>query len=158
MTYNYYQPHLNIHLKIEKRLLQKTFDAVYKYFPKEFGGIFLGEVTEKTAEVTTILTPTKFDNSETKFKRYSEDLNDKIAEAYEKNNGRIIFLGEWHSHPLNAPVPSSTDYEAMYKLSTHPNISLKTPILLIISYTETKVFSPRFYILFNEKLYPYQRN
>lgn len=157
MTYNYYQPHLNIHLQIDKELLQKTFDVVYKYFPKEFGGIFLGKVTDQTAEITNILTPTKFDNSETEFKRYSEDLNDKIADAYKESNGNIIFLGEWHSHPLNAPVPSSTDYEAMNKLATHPNISLKTPILLIISYTKAKVFSPRFYIFFNEKLYPYQR-
>lgn len=159
MTYKFYQPHLKIKLKISAELLTKTYEIVYEHYPKEFGGIFLGKIDTKNscATITDILIPDTYDNSESEFKRYSKGLNKMIEKAHNNSNGAILYLGEWHSHPLNTPIPSKTDYDAMVNLSTHPTINLKTPILLIISYSPSKVFSPRFYIMHEEKFYSYNQ-
>lgn len=159
MTYNFHQPHLNISLIIKRKLLQKTFEQVYSHYPNEFGGIFLGKINSlsSTAEITDILVPTKYDNSKSGFKRYSESLNKKIAQKYNESNKSIHYLGEWHSHPLNSPIPSNKDYSAMVNLSSTTTIALKTPVLLIISYTIQQVFSPRFYIMYNKKFYNYEQ-
>lgn len=158
MTYKYHQPHNDVWLEIEQELIQQCYLEVYEYFPKEFGGIFLGEVNDNYAKITKIITPGKFENSKSYFKRYSKELNSHIANIHSDSDGNIIYLGEWHSHPLNSPIPSQKDLDAMIEISLSSRVSIQTPILLIISYTETGVFTPRFYLTYNKKLFPYEED
>lgn len=157
MTYIFYQPHLKVELKISAELLTKTFEIVWQHFPEEFGGIFLGSIdTENScATISDIVTPDTYDISKSSFKRYSKSLNKIIEKAYSKSDGEIIYLGEWHSHPLHLPLPSKTDHDSMVNLSNQRTIKLKTPILLIISYNACEVFSPRFYIMHEKRFYSY---
>ncbi|CAN0246100.1 unnamed protein product [Chrysoparadoxa australica] len=157
MIFEYYQPYLDISLKIKKDILHNIYQILEQHSPNEFGGIFLGKVDTKNsaAEITQVLIPEKYEQTETSFKRYSDDLNNKIEDIFKKDTS-IKFLGEWHSHPFNSPIPSETDYLAMLKLSEQESISLKTPILLIVSFNKNMSFSPRFYIMYKNKFYPYE--
>lgn len=45
---------------------------------------------------------------------------------------RFNYLGEWHSHPLFAPLPSQTDDESMYGIVTDPAVGAQFATLLIV--------------------------
>lgn len=45
---------------------------------------------------------------------------------------RFNYLGEWHSHPLFAPLPSQTDDASMYEIVTDPAVGAQFVTLLIV--------------------------
>ncbi|WP_299096995.1 Mov34/MPN/PAD-1 family protein [uncultured Winogradskyella sp.] len=76
----------------------------------ERGGILLGEVSSKEIRIKRASIPTVFDSSS----RFSFNRNKKSAQIitdyeYNNSNGKIIYLGEWHTHPEKKPSPSSID-------------------------------------------------
>ena len=56
--------------------------------------------------------------------------------AFFKSTGhdyrRFNYLGEWHSHPLFAPLPSQTDDESMCDIVTDPAVGAQFATLLIV--------------------------
>ena len=44
---------------------------------------------------------------------------------------RFNYLGEWHSHPSFAPVPSTVDVETMQSMAADPSVGANFLVLLI---------------------------
>ena len=56
--------------------------------------------------------------------------NHFIEEDYEKSGHTRFYIGEWHTHPENIPIPSSIDYNSIE--DNYQTASLVVPFLLMI--------------------------
>src|SRR5262249_9219543 len=45
---------------------------------------------------------------------------------------RFNYLGEWHSHPMFAPVPSDTDCQSMQSIVDNPDVGANFVVLLVV--------------------------
>jgi integrative and conjugative element protein (TIGR02256 family) len=86
--------------------------------PKETGGVLLGSVFlfSKTIVVTDILkAPADSVEEESRFILGTEGLENKIKEIEKKTNGKVTYLGTWHTHPYGGGA-SQTDNKTFIKL------------------------------------------
>ncbi|WP_157703143.1 Mov34/MPN/PAD-1 family protein [Alkalispirochaeta alkalica] len=91
-------------IEILKRYQQNTNDGL------ESGGLILGKIRGEHFEVTHLTTPQPKD----KQNRFSFERNDpehvKIMQKLKNSsNKEICYLGEWHTHPEDNPIPSGID-------------------------------------------------
>lgn len=76
----------------------------------EAGGILFGQVLENKIYILKASIPTKFDKANrTSFERSREVAQILVNYEFYNSNRRIIYLGEWHTHPENNPSPSFQD-------------------------------------------------
>lgn len=128
-----------------------------RYYPKECGGIFVGKVNDNIATVEVMKMPIRFFSSNILFKRVSRFLNKWLTEIFLRNNGDVIYLGEWHTHPDSMPIPSTTDITAMYRIADNPNIRTSSPLLLIVGFTP-EIAIEKFYIFYNNQIIDYVKS
>lgn len=96
----------------------------------EQGGILLGTVSDDIIEINRISIPTMFDKSSRHgFIRDKKSAQLFVDYEFENSNGKIIYLGEWHTHPENYPTPSYQDKNMITK-QFKDNI-LNEPFLLL---------------------------
>lgn len=97
----------------------------------ESGGILLGYAREPHLEILEATEPSKWDRR----LRYFFDRNwrghrDVALRRNAESNGLVRYLGEWHTHPEDHPVPSFTDTSGWLKLARERDD--KHPVLGII--------------------------
>jgi len=101
----------------------------------ESGGIILGWISNENDNdiyVTKLSLPTNFDKSS----RYVFERDKHIAKIitdheFYNSNGKIVYLGEWHTHPDSNPSSSSVDIKMIKQQYKNNNISVDFLILLI---------------------------
>lgn len=148
--------HLGLQITIDDDLLNLLEREARRFYPNEYGGILIGKYSEDQMNVViseTILSVAK-NLSQSKFER-SVDLA-KLVTFYNQFP-KLIYIGEWHSHPNASCNPSITDLKAMFEIATHEEVLIENPILLIISIYE-KSFDFRFYVYCEEKIYQYEES
>lgn len=57
----------------------------------------------------------------------------ELAERYERSGGVAGYVGDWHSHPHGASVPSRQDLRTMRSIARHVPARLDRPTMLILS-------------------------
>jgi len=80
----------------------------------ELGGVLLGLSENNRFKIVRASEPNSFDKST----RHTIDRNreiDQILIRYEEANssGKVIYLGEWHTHPQDIPKISNQDQQMM---------------------------------------------
>ena len=150
------QPELNLHLTIESNCLQKVEDYSRLHFPKEFGGILVGSYLNgyKDLVISDIICPDKFNSNPFRFEPDHKDLNKKLKELYKKHDGKIEYVGDWHSHPNSSNQFSPPDFKSIYDIAKSKNVNTHNPVLLIAAYNDNS-FDPGFYVFHNDKLHKY---
>ncbi len=97
----------------------------------EAGGMLFGSINGSTVKVEDISTPSFLDKrSPTGYRWHRDSANKTIIKFSRKG---LHYLGDWHSHPQNNPVPSQNDIESIrstYNESVH---ELNYFILFILS-------------------------
>lgn len=90
--------------------------TIYKYVQHgslpESGGILLGKYlpSEKMYFITEATTPSFGDKwGPAFFIRQKHSAQRIINKRWKDSNGQINYLGEWHTHGCDVPVPSETD-------------------------------------------------
>lgn len=114
-------------------LLKKAIGEAERCFPKETGGILLGQI--RAVDGAPILTkcslaPPDSMSGRFVFRRGIIGIESLLQEEFEKG---LSYIGEWHSHPGGGQEPSSTDIFTMTKVRTKHDFPLRTPVLLIVS-------------------------
>ena len=98
----------------------------------EAGGILLGQIVNGSLYVLYASTPNKFDiASRTSFIRNKDAAQIIIDYEFNNSGGKTIYLGEWHTHYQDNPIPSPQDIDMIneqYKI----NILNSKQILLVI--------------------------
>lgn len=129
-----------LNIEVEQELLDELYREGMKHYPKEFGGLLVGYYTDdfKTCMIRSSIIPNKYKSSRYFFERGKEGLKQKLIEFY-NSTPRLIYVGEWHTHPDGIPSPSSTDLNAMIEIAECPDVSIENPILIILGVSKAEM-------------------
>ena len=117
---NYWRaPHGGPCLVIQDKVLEIfTKYAQTSLFMPESGGILLGYVREPHLEVLEASEPTRWDKRlRTFFDRNSKGHQELAQKSWANSGGLVRYIGEWHTHPEDHPIPSYVDRSGWAKLA-----------------------------------------
>ncbi|RDI09738.1 ThiF family adenylyltransferase [Flavobacterium sp. AG291] len=141
---------------ISKDILDDIKNHLNHHYPKEFGGVFVGKLFHNSILIEKILIPDDYKNGRTIFVRHPGTLNQRLKSIFDTTKGKVVYIGEWHSHPDGAPLPSQTDISAMKEISETESINITSPLLMIASISKKK-FEANFYKYFEKQLLKYEQ-
>lgn len=103
--------------------------------PYETGGVLAGYCSEDNTEVvvTNILGPGQ--NARHHRFSYHPDYKsdrDRMGVLYDDNEGRIRYLGDWHSHPGGKVALSWIDKRALRNMAKFKGNFMDSPIMIIL--------------------------
>lgn len=97
----------------------------------ESGGVLLGRRRGQHVEVAYATSPFSTDErSRTGFVRQELGHQAAAIDLWAANEGKIDYLGEWHTHPEVTPAPSGIDRREWRLLTT--GHSRRTPLVAVI--------------------------
>ena len=113
-----------------------TFDR-YIQLPgeNEAGGILLGEIypDQNLIRVVEATVPTRADRATaTTWHRDTDSANKHIHRAWRDSDGRVQYIGEWHTHAQRHPRPSGRDRQTRNELVREPGLVTDWLLLAII--------------------------
>lgn len=122
-------------LLLPTRLLKRLKRRLKKAGRREIGGILMGEHVEGENFRLLDFTAQMSGGTQVCFIRRPEEHRAELAEFFAKTGkdfARYNYLGEWHSHPSFAPVPSPTDSETMQEIAGDPAVGANFVVLLVV--------------------------
>lgn len=146
---------IGLSIEVKEELLNDLYDIAMKHYPKEFGGLLIGYYAEdyKICYIENTILPNKYKSSRYSFERGKIGLKEKLTELYNEKP-RLIYVGEWHSHPDGLPIPSGTDFNAMKEIAESDEVLIQNPVLLILGITKEQ-YKYKFFIHHNKNLKEY---
>jgi integrative and conjugative element protein (TIGR02256 family) len=117
----------------ESALATIRYEATRSSDGNETGGILLGHVhPDGTAEVRHAGDPGPVAvRRPTFFLRDLHHAQQLAAEAFDRDGS--VWIGEWHTHPTTAPIPSDRDLDTYARLLADPDLQFHVIISMIIS-------------------------
>jgi integrative and conjugative element protein (TIGR02256 family) len=154
----FYQSELNLTLTVESSVLETIEQYSRAHYPNEFGGILMGSYLNSYIDlvISDIIVPDKYKSSPTKFEPDHKDLNIKTKEYFQHFDNKVIYVGDWHSHPNGSNHFSQPDFNSIKDVAKSKTVNIKNPILLIAAYSYN-YFDPGFYVYNKDKLYKFER-
>ena len=102
--------------------------------PWEVGGWLLGYWTEdRSTIIVTHGTPPAARGSAFGITISGRGHRGRFDEAWASTNGKVTFIGDWHTHPGGPTTPSSTDRRAMRQLAKDGDYGTPEPLIAIAS-------------------------
>ncbi|MFC7526986.1 Mov34/MPN/PAD-1 family protein [Parapedobacter sp. GCM10030251] len=147
---------IGLSLEIGDELLKKLVEKGKSQYPHEFGGFLVGYYADdnRHLHITDMILPQSFKASKYSYERSTKGIEKKLGNYY-KETPKKFYVGEWHTHPDNSPIPSMTDITAINTIINNQNACIANPVLLIIGYSKTQI-AFGFYVWFENKLYRYE--
>lgn len=146
----------NLKIIIKQSLITKIGKISIQHFPNEFGGFLIGRYSTdlKSVEIEDFILPKKYKGTPTLFQRSTDNIEHLFKKEFEIN--KRYYVGEWHSHPNGSTMYSQTDLNAMIETANCSTVTIKNPILLIISINNKKINDFTFYCYSEKKLHKYE--
>jgi len=113
----------------------RLVDALTKASPREIGGILMAEHIANNDFRVRDVTIQRRGGSFATFIRAVQSVLGPLREFFRVTNynyTRFNYIGEWHSHPSFAPVPSSTDHNTMHSIIENPEVGAFFVVLVIV--------------------------
>lgn len=132
-------------------------DEMIEYFkrdsPDETGGILTGRYTDETEGriIRASDPPPDSIQSPTTFLRGTEEVDEALKESRERYG--LYYLGEWHTHPDEAPRLSDQDKREMQSIANNESYECPHPFLVIIGGNEQAGFTIKPYIFHRDEGY-----
>ncbi len=103
-------------------------------FPNETGGMLIGYIAETgDAVVLDIVGPgPTAQHARYSFVPDSEYQQIELESRFHGSQGRRTYLGDWHTHPSSAPLPSYRDKRTLAKIAAEPASQTSTPLMVIL--------------------------
>jgi len=141
--------HCDLEIYLSKEVISIFKKHIQNHCNKpESGGIITGKVYENLVEVLNCSEPTVFDKqSRYNFNRSYKSAQNYINKKFEESKGEEIYLGEWHTHPEDVPIPSNTDVNDFNKTITKNKLNSNIHFMIIVGRTHIYVG-----IYYNKKL------
>lgn len=105
--------------------------------PDETGGVLLGYLADQCSSPVashSIGPGPRAVHEPTRFVPDHDFQVAEIARLYEVSNGRLQYLGDWHTHPGNYPALSSMDKATLKRISRYKEARIEQPVMLILGY------------------------
>jgi integrative and conjugative element protein (TIGR02256 family) len=147
---------IGLSLEVDDELLNSVVEKGKSHYPNEFGGFLVGYYSDDNSRlhITNMILPKSFKASKYSFERSTKGIVKKL-ETFYKGVPKNFYVGEWHTHPDNSPIPSIKDIAAVSAIINCQNACIANPVLLIIGYSKIKV-DFGFYVWFENKLCKYE--
>ncbi len=125
-----------VKVAVRDRLLSELLDDLCELgFESESGGILLGSYDSGRDEyrIVDFTRPGLQDErAQTYFIRDRVSANKAIRNAWERSNGTVNYLGEWHTHNEIDPIPSETDKKLMRQIAEDDDCVFDRFFMMII--------------------------
>lgn len=107
------------------------------HHPFETGGILLGHRVGREIVVTSLVDP----GPRAKHTRWSFDPDGawqqvELETVFLATHGRVTYLGDWHSHPLDSGLPSGRDRRTAKRIARHHDSQTTEPLMIITGLRE----------------------
>ncbi len=105
--------------------------------PMETGGVLMGYFAQPENTPVVLLATGPGSQAVHQRNYYKPDYEfdeSQIATLYEKYGGKIIYLGDWHTHAASFPELSYKDKRTLRRIAGCKSARVETPIMLILSY------------------------
>lgn len=147
---------IGLSVEIEDGLIEKIRSKAAEHYPMEFGGILVGRYVDDNTcvHISEMILPSSFKSSRYTFERGTEGIKDSLEQFFCMEIP-LIYVGEWHTHPDAAPVPSMTDILAMKQIVAAETVNIDSPIMLIVGITP-ETMKLAMYVYYNKKIYDYE--
>ncbi len=122
----------------DQLIIKKSVIKTFKKFiigekKNESGGILLGNVFNSHCYIVKVTTPNKYDSfGPNYFVRSKQGAQSYINKSWKKSNGSEIYLGEWHTHFEELPLPSNIDKEMILNSLKKTKMEIDFLFLIII--------------------------
>lgn len=121
-------------LLLTPEVVERLVSALRHGGRREIGGVLMGEhVTDNAFRVLEI-TAQQQAGTHSCFVRQPDEHREALDAFFARTGHdytRYNWLGEWHSHPSFAPVPSGKDIDTMQSIVDDPDIGVNFLVLLI---------------------------
>lgn len=153
----YYIENKNISLRISQVLLDEMHSMAIAAFPKETGGMLAGVISTDKQEATVecLVIPAKTESTHASFLRETCGMQHAWEELAKQG---YMYIGEWHTHPNGSTQYSHTDFIAMENIVKDDNVSLITPLLIIMSVNSNGISDAAAYIYKKRSLIKFKKN
>lgn len=150
LPYQFYPQHFSIHpncaycnhdKEITVSIPQKVVECMQgliKLNPQiETGGIMAGRIDERGNIIVTHASGPgpKAVQSTTKFDKDVEFCQQFLDSLYIESNQKVVYVGEWHSHPSINNQPSGMDIKSLSEIATQKEYLTDSPAMIIFSNT-----------------------
>lgn len=99
----------------------------------ESGGIITGKIYENLVDILNCSEPSHLDKrSRYNYNRSHKSAQIYINEKFEESGGREIYLGEWHTHPEDIPIPSDIDIKSFNKTLNKNKLNSDIHFMIIV--------------------------
>ncbi|MDF2048861.1 Mov34/MPN/PAD-1 family protein [Arthrobacter sp. Cr_A7] len=118
-----------------------------KAFPKETGGLLMGNWQDRTALITHVIGPGP--NADHKDDAFTPDRDwqyGEIDKLFTASKGSIEYLGDWHTHPKGISYPSETDVDLLTSIAISAESRCPRPLMCILSSPTNKSWSERTFL------------
>ncbi len=120
-------------LKVPAGALSRILELSRRAAPKETGGVLVGYYTE--AQDCAVVTEVSGAPSDSKsgrnfFVRGTAGLQRWLNRLWRRE--RRFYLGDWHSHPGEAPLASPTDIAQLKEIAEDESCKCPEPVALLI--------------------------
>ena len=123
---------------ISNSCLLKMTEIAQEHYPNEVGTSLVGCYFDNGFKASIFeLAPLSSDSkgSRNSFYRGVAGLRDFFTKLRKTFSGKRYYVGEWHSHPDAAPIPSDTDDRNQLAIAMDTQTDCPECILIIIGYT-----------------------
>lgn len=112
-------------------------DLITKKPTVETGGVMAGNVDEKgNVNITHVSGPgPRAIQKATKFEKDVEFCQQFLDKLYVESNEKVVYVGEWHSHPSENNEPSGTDIKSLTEIAYQKEYLTDCPVMIIYSNT-----------------------
>ena len=114
---------------VDQQVLELIIHESKAKYPKETGGILAGYMEKGLFRIEHATGPgPKAVHTRASFLRDGEYCQAELDKIFAQTNGKIDYLGEWHSHPL-AIGPSKRDKDSMRDIAEDTRYAIPNPVL-----------------------------
>ena len=143
LSMEFIEPGTAIKLKVEESVLSIFSKHMEEYdFKIESGGIIVGTLNphENQVVVTDVTLPYAKDvRKSNMFKRDSVGHQEEMDRLWNESQKTKTYLGEWHTHKQNIPVPSWIDKNDWKRISKKP-LNYKAAFFIIVGQKQIRAW------------------
>lgn len=131
-------------------------DFALASYPAETGGVLMGLRSEADIRIVEIVgAGPGAVHLRGRFEPDGDWQEHEIARIYTASSGRVTYLGDWHSHPDGAAVPSKLDNNTAKHIAQTPGSQTISPLMLIVGMSQDATYTLRAYQWDGKKLQPH---
>jgi integrative and conjugative element protein (TIGR02256 family) len=125
----------NVAINIKKELIDFMQQLIQENPKTETGGVLAGYLDQNGDFVITHASDPgpKAVKLATKFEKDVEFCQQFLDKIYDESNKKVVYVGEWHSHPSENNQPSSLDIQSLSTIAIQKEYLTENPTMIIFS-------------------------